>query len=81
MNEALWIDEEQVAANVSLAEAIDIVQQGFAAQARGEVSVLERSHVSWQGGSLHALGAVSALSGFASTILFIKASASAPRFI
>jgi len=67
VNEALWIDEEQVAANVSLAEAIEIVQQGFAAQARGEVSVLERSHVSWQGGSLHALGAVSATSGFAGT--------------
>ncbi len=67
MNEALWIDEEQVAANVTLAEAIDIVQQGFEAQARGELAVLEKSHVGWPGGSLHALGAVCVTSGFAAT--------------
>jgi alanine dehydrogenase len=65
--EALWIDEEQVAANVSLIEAIDIIQQGFEAQARGDVMTLEKSHVACPGGSLHALGAVSPKDGFAGT--------------
>lgn len=67
MSEALWIDEEQVAANVTLAEAIDIVQQGFEAQARGEVTALQKSDVTWEGGGLYALGAASPRSGFAIT--------------
>lgn len=66
-SEALWIDEAQVAANVSLVEAIEIVQQGFVAQARGDATAMPKSHVAWPGGSLHALGAVSAESGLAAT--------------
>ena len=42
---ALWIEEEQVAAHVALIEAIDILQQGFASQARGEIEALPKSHV------------------------------------
>jgi ornithine cyclodeaminase len=64
---ALWIDEEHVAAHVSLIEAIDIVQQGFASQARGEIETLGKRHVAWPGGGLYALGAVSAKAGFAAT--------------
>ena len=77
MNEALWIGEEQVAANVSLAEAIDIVQQGFEEQARGEIVVLEKSHVAFAGGSLHAVGAASAVSGFAAAKTWTYASGAA----
>lgn len=65
--EVLWVAEEQVGANVSLPEAIYIVQQGFESQARGEAAAMEKSHVAWPGGSLHALGAFSAASGFAGT--------------
>lgn len=77
MNEVLWIGEEQVAANVSLAEAIDIVQQGFEAQARGEVAVLEKSHVGLSDGSLHALGAASRASGFAAAKIWAHAAGGA----
>ncbi len=73
MSEALWIDEEQVAANVSLAEAIDIVQQGFEAQARGEVTALQKTDVTWEGGGLYALGAVSNRAGFAITRTWVHA--------
>ncbi len=65
--EALWVDEEQVAANVSLPEAIDIVQRGLETEARGEAVAMEKTHAAWPSGTLHALGAVSISDGFAAT--------------
>ena len=65
--EALWISEEQVAANVSLAEAIFIVEHGFASQARGQAAAMEKAHLGWEGGDLHAVGAASPTLGLAGT--------------
>lgn len=64
---AIWIDEEQVAANVSLAEAIDIVQEGFVGQARGTAVAMDEARLVWPGGSLHATGAVSEAAGLSGT--------------
>lgn len=77
MNEVPWIGEEQVAASVSLAEAIDIVEKGFEAQAHGDIAVLEKIHAGFPGGSLHALGAAGAASGFAAVKSWAYASGSA----
>ena len=78
--EALWIDEEQVAANVTLAEAVFMVEQAFASEAKGEAHAMERTHVAWNGGALHALGG--AAYGFAGTKTWSHApGGSTPLFV
>lgn len=78
--EALWIGEEQVAANVTLAEAVFMVEETLASEAKGEAWAMERTHVAWEGGALHALGAAKA--GFAGTKTWARtAGGSTPLFI
>lgn len=80
--ELLWIDEEQVAANLSLAEAIDIVEKSFVAESRGAAIGMEKTHVAWPGGGLHALGGASTTSGFAGTKTWTHTEAGAtPLFV
>ncbi|HZR80776.1 MAG TPA: ornithine cyclodeaminase family protein [Candidatus Binatia bacterium] len=55
---ALWIREAEVVALIDLADAIAALERALAAEGRGDVSHLEKTHTSFAGGDLHALGAV-----------------------
>lgn len=56
---ALWIDEAAVAGVLDLRSAIDAVEGGVAAEARGAARNMLKTHVAWgDGATLHAIGAV-----------------------
>lgn len=64
----LWITEAEVAALMTMPEAIDALTRGLLAEARGEASNMIKTHVAWGGGhTLHALGAVFPALGVAGT--------------
>jgi gentisate 1,2-dioxygenase len=53
----LWISEADVAAAMNMTDAIAAVESGLLAEARGDAENMEKTHVTWDGGSLHAIGA------------------------
>ena len=67
----LWISEADVVALMDMRAAIDALEAGLVAEARGAASNMTKTHVEWQatGGhaTLHAIGAVFAESGIAGT--------------
>lgn len=65
--EPLWISEVEVAAVLSLDDAIAALEQGLRREARGEAVALEKTHASWDANTLHAIGAVFPAEGFAGT--------------
>lgn len=65
--EALWIAEADVAALVDMPEAVQALEAGLRAEARGEALNMTKTHVAWDGATLHALGAVFPAAGFAGT--------------
>lgn len=69
--EALWIDEEQVAAHVTLAEAVPMVEHALATQARGGLASLVACRALQGDASLHTCGAIG--SGFAGARSFVRA--------
>ena len=55
----LWISEADVASWLTLPEAIDALERGLMAEARGEAQNMVKTHTAWgDGHTLHALGAV-----------------------
>ena len=54
--EPLWISEADVVSLMDLGEAIDAVEGGLLAEARGEAENMQKTVVTWNGGTLHALG-------------------------
>jgi ornithine cyclodeaminase/alanine dehydrogenase-like protein (mu-crystallin family)/gentisate 1,2-dioxygenase len=56
-SEFLWISEADVVEMMDIGDAIRAVESGLAAEARGEASNMDKTHVSWDGGTLHAIGA------------------------
>jgi ornithine cyclodeaminase len=54
--EPLWISEADVVSLLDLSEAIDAVEAGLLAEARGEAQNMQKTVVAWNGGTLHALG-------------------------
>jgi ornithine cyclodeaminase/alanine dehydrogenase-like protein (mu-crystallin family) len=64
----LWISEADVASLMTLPEAIDALERGLLAEARGEAQNMLKTHVAWGGGhTLHAIGAAFPTLGFVGT--------------
>jgi len=64
----LWITEADVVSMMDMAEAIEALENGLLAEARGEAQNMVKTHVAWGNGStLHAIGAVFPQVGFAGT--------------
>ncbi len=64
----LWISEADVVSLMSLRDAIDVLERGLLAEARGVAQNMTKTHATWDKGStLHALGAVFAEDGFVGT--------------
>lgn len=63
----IWISENDVTAAMDMRSAIEAVENGVAAEARGEAKAMLKTHAEWDGSTLHAIGAVFAKAGFAGT--------------
>jgi alanine dehydrogenase len=64
----LWISEADVVSLMSMGDAIDVLERGLLAEARGDARNMVKTHVTWGNGStLHAIGAVFAEDGFVGT--------------
>jgi ornithine cyclodeaminase/alanine dehydrogenase-like protein (mu-crystallin family) len=64
----LWISEADVVSMMSLGDAINALERGLGAEARGDAQNMVKTHVTWgQGSTLHAIGAVFAKDGFVGT--------------
>jgi len=65
---ALWIRESEVASLMDMGEAIEALEAGLLAEARGEARNMTKTHVGWEGGAtLHAIGAAFPAAGFSGT--------------
>ena len=63
----LWIAESDVVAIMDLAAAIAALEDGLLAEAAGEARNMIKTHVEWDGSTLHAIGAVFPEKGFCGT--------------
>jgi alanine dehydrogenase len=60
-----WIGEEDVVALVSLPEVIDAIRGAYLRAAAGGIVAMPKTYASWDGGTLHAIGAVATSGGLA----------------
>ena len=68
MSDTLWISEQDVVSMMDLPQAIEALEKGLLAEARGEASNMVKTHAEWgQGSTLHAIGAVFPQAGFVGT--------------
>lgn len=65
--EVLWLAEADVVALLDIAEAVQALEAGLRAEARGDAQNMTKTHVAWDRATLHALGAVFPKAGFAGT--------------
>jgi len=64
----IWISEADVVAMMDIGGAIDALEKGLQAEARGEARNMVKTHVAWgDGATLHAIGAVFPNQEFAGT--------------
>jgi alanine dehydrogenase len=63
----LWIPEAEVASLLDMTEAIEALEAGLLAEARGEAHNMTKTHVAWDGATLHAIGAAFPAAGLAGT--------------
>ncbi len=63
--EFLWLSEADVCELMDIGDAIHAVETGLRAEARGDATNMHKTHVAWDGGTLHAIGAL--FGGFAGT--------------
>jgi alanine dehydrogenase len=64
---ARWIDEDDVVGLVSLSEVIDAIRGVYLRAAAGEIVAMPKTYASWDGGTMHAIGAVATSAGLAVT--------------
>ena len=69
----IWLSEAEVVAVAGLAEAIEAVEGGFRAEAEGRAQNLVKTQLSWEGGSLHAVGAALEPAGLAGAKTWLHA--------
>ena len=62
---ARWIGEDDVVSLVSLREVIAAVRAAYQRAAAGEIVAMPKTYASWNGGTLHAIGAVATSTGLA----------------
>jgi ornithine cyclodeaminase len=67
MSAPLWIREAEVASLLDIGEAIEALETGLRAEARGEARNMIKTQIGWEGATLHALGAAFPAAGFAGT--------------
>jgi alanine dehydrogenase len=68
MNDPLWISEQDVVAMMDMPQAIQALEKGLLAEARGEASNMVKTHAEWgKGSTLHAIGAVFPQAGVVGT--------------
>jgi alanine dehydrogenase len=68
MSDPLWISELDVVSMMDMPQAIDALEKGLLAEARGEASNMVKTHAEWgKGSTLHAIGAVFPQAGFVGT--------------
>ena len=68
MSDPLWISEQDVVSMMDMPQAIDALEKGLLAEARGEASNMVKTHAEWgKGSTLHAIGAVFPEAGFVGT--------------
>src|SRR5262249_28275605 len=64
----LWISEADVVSLMNLGDAINALERGLLAEARGDARNMVKTHATWgKGSTLHAIGAVFPKDGFAGT--------------
>ena len=62
---ARWIGEDDVVALVSLPEVIAAIRGAYLRAAGAEIVAMPKTYASWDGGTMHAVGAVATASGLA----------------
>lgn len=62
-----WVSEAEVAALIDMRAAIEAVERGLAAEARGEATNMLKTHAAWNGSTLQAIGAVFPKAGIVGT--------------
>ena len=67
IKDVLFISEEQVVSLIDMRGAIEALERGLTAEARGEAANMLKTHVAWETSTLHAIGAVFPKAGFAGT--------------
>lgn len=60
-----WIGEDDVVALVTLPQAIGAIRSAYLRAAAGEIVAMPKTYASFEGGTMHAIGAVSTSSGLA----------------
>jgi ornithine cyclodeaminase len=64
----IWISEQDVVALMDVGDAIDALEKGLLAEARGLAQNMVKTHVAWgAGATLHAIGATFPADGFVGT--------------
>jgi alanine dehydrogenase len=63
----LWISESDVVSVMDLADAIGALETGLLAEAAGKAENMLKTHVEWDGSTLHAIGAVFSEAGLCGT--------------
>jgi alanine dehydrogenase len=64
---ALWISESEVVSMMDIGGAIGALERGLLAEAQGNAQNMIKTHVEWDGSTLHAIGAVFPAMGFCGT--------------
>jgi alanine dehydrogenase len=54
----LWISESDVVSMMDIGGAIGALERGLVAEAAGSAQNMIKTHVEWDGSTLHAIGAV-----------------------
>jgi ornithine cyclodeaminase len=67
VNDPIWITEADVVELLDLGEAIAALERGLRLEAAGKALNMNKTHVAWNHGNLHAIGAVFAEDGMAAT--------------
>jgi len=64
---ALWISESEVVSMMDIGGAIGALERGLLAEAQGNAQNMIKTHVEWDGATLHAIGAVFPAMGICGT--------------
>ena len=63
----LWLSEDEVVSLMDMGEAIAALEKGLLAEAQGQAQNMVKTHVAWNGSTLHAIGAAFPRAGFVGT--------------
>ena len=67
LSQFLWLSEGEVVSLMDMGEAIAALEKGLLAEAQGQAKNMVKTHVAWNGSTLHAIGAAFPRAGFVGT--------------